>query len=503
MDQALLIPSAKKYADNVRSDLFSDDINKGASIVKGVARVVDSIDELKQLDKTKTQKAFQTGYYESGDGAGGSRYCDLSDTTTPDNGGTVIVANDGGRWKLSNPSGTVNPRQFGAKCDGVTPDGDAWLKMAATGLPISGWYGVTVVDVQVTISASLIGFGADLNQSEILLTGAGQLVVGDSNCHWSLIRVSSSVNGKTFIVNNGVSYWTFDKFVLIGSNVLHGQVGIHFNTNSSIYQNYVTNWQMNEISYPFLITNDGSFNNNTLGNSRACYAQFFLSAIRLEGTGNFDANHVCGYFEGGTNFVNRSSGSFRANVFDVYLDAVTNTINNGASGDDQNVWILANQEFINAGTKLQNQVLVGPKKTKIRATSSAAQVIDNAQETTITYNSEAFDELSEFDAASGVFTPKRAGYYHIDAGILTESVAWGAGQRIEIRITKNDVIYARGDYSAVDAAVTRSLSSKVAATVYMNGTTDFLKVRALHNRGADTALESESVSNYVNIVWCD
>lgn len=56
------------------------------------------------------------GYYLPGDGGGSEYFRDTSDVTSSDNGGSVIVATDGGRWKLA--KGTVySARQFGTKGD--------------------------------------------------------------------------------------------------------------------------------------------------------------------------------------------------------------------------------------------------------------------------------------------------------------------------------------------------------------------------------------------------
>lgn len=63
-------------------------------------RVVDSIADLRALLHTTYTRAFVTGYYEAHDGGGGAYQYDPNDTSTADNGGTIIVASDGGRWKL-------------------------------------------------------------------------------------------------------------------------------------------------------------------------------------------------------------------------------------------------------------------------------------------------------------------------------------------------------------------------------------------------------------------
>lgn len=87
----------------------------GAGMVGRAAQIVGSITALRALDKTAVSKhAFVTGYYVPGDGGGGPYYYDAADVSSADNGGTVIVASDGGRWKLQYLD-RVSLDQFGAK----------------------------------------------------------------------------------------------------------------------------------------------------------------------------------------------------------------------------------------------------------------------------------------------------------------------------------------------------------------------------------------------------
>lgn len=53
---------------------------------------VDSVDELRASDPAHSPGVLVTGYYARGDGGGGLYALDAADTTTPDNGGTVIAA---------------------------------------------------------------------------------------------------------------------------------------------------------------------------------------------------------------------------------------------------------------------------------------------------------------------------------------------------------------------------------------------------------------------------
>ena len=104
------------------NDLAStSDTAKGVSLVGSAGRVVDSISALRALPKTGSATAFVLGFYAKGDGGGGNYFLDESDTTSAETIGVVIVATDGGRWKLAKSS-FITFRQFGAVGNGVTDD---------------------------------------------------------------------------------------------------------------------------------------------------------------------------------------------------------------------------------------------------------------------------------------------------------------------------------------------------------------------------------------------
>ncbi|WP_186068596.1 hypothetical protein [Burkholderia gladioli] len=85
----------------------------------GLNKNVTSIAMLRTLPSAIYTMAYVTGYYKSHDGGGGAYQLDPNDTTSLDNGGTVIVANDGGRWKLQLID-TVSIMQFGARSGDVS-----------------------------------------------------------------------------------------------------------------------------------------------------------------------------------------------------------------------------------------------------------------------------------------------------------------------------------------------------------------------------------------------
>ncbi|GEM_PF-4226990 len=155
----------------LRQDLSdTSDPANGAAIIGRAGQVVSSIAALRLLSKASASKnAFVTGYATAGDGGGGAYYLDAADTTSADNGGSVIVAADGGRWKLISTDGHLTPEQFGAVGNGVTNDRDA-IQAALDALPASGGTVLLrkryVVDTDITlpVNARLCGtwspFGA-------------------------------------------------------------------------------------------------------------------------------------------------------------------------------------------------------------------------------------------------------------------------------------------------------------------------------------------------------
>lgn len=83
--------------------------------------VVSSIASLRLANKLVYQVAQVTGYRTPTDGGGGFYQLHPTDTTSLDNGGTIIVAADGGRWYLQHTT-PVSVKQFGAVGNGVSDD---------------------------------------------------------------------------------------------------------------------------------------------------------------------------------------------------------------------------------------------------------------------------------------------------------------------------------------------------------------------------------------------
>lgn len=181
----------------------SVDMSKGASLVGGAGRVVGTIAALKALPKTGAPSAFVLGYYAAGDGGGGSYYYDSADTTSLDNGGTIIVATDGGRWKLAYQA-VISVKQFGAKGDGVAYDASAFNAAVAIGGEIfvpDGNYKVTT-PIYFNVSAHLVG---ESKAAKIILPTASSInlfQIASSNVRIDTLYIQgdSTQTGAVFVV---------------------------------------------------------------------------------------------------------------------------------------------------------------------------------------------------------------------------------------------------------------------------------------------------------------
>lgn len=149
-----------------------NEIDSKASLIN-VGFIVSSISDLKSIDSSKVKSSFVLGYYVKGDGGGGAYYFDSTDTASLDNGGTVIVAVDGGRWKLSQ-QGRVSVKQFGAKGDGATDDSGA-ITRAHTAIPALYYPASTYrCASKITLSGQVLMLGDAPGASKLLFNGSTQ-----------------------------------------------------------------------------------------------------------------------------------------------------------------------------------------------------------------------------------------------------------------------------------------------------------------------------------------
>ena len=157
-------------------------------------------------------------------------------------------------------------------------------------------------------------------------------------------------------------------------------------------------------------------------------------------------------------------------------------------------------KIIHDGTRfnLQNQ---SQKLSKVRAELTSPQSIPNTSvHTVIRFDNASIDTRGEFaTGASAQFKPTVAGYYDINAVIKGGFFSETAATQVILSIFKNGASYAAT--LILDGLTTQSRvlpAIPVQDLVYLNGTTDFVDIRAWQNGGAAWSLSGTSIETRFN-----
>jgi hypothetical protein len=198
-----------------------------------VAYCCDNFTALRALPKTgSTPYAQVLGATTRGDGAGGVYYLDVADTSSADNGGSIIVATDGGRWKLAtslttvatqavannstSPASTAFVRQMGVhNRSRVSRTAAATLTAAADLGTLQEWSGTTAATLTLPAASSMptgtgisfVGKGSTMATGTVARAGTDTITDGESS---ALTSVAISRPGQTFrLASDGVSNWIY------------------------------------------------------------------------------------------------------------------------------------------------------------------------------------------------------------------------------------------------------------------------------------------------------
>lgn len=169
------------------------DPTKGVSLIPTAERLVTNIATLKTLPKIGgSLVAFVEGYYLPGDGGGGHYRLDAADVASADNGGTIIVANDGGRWKLIVQDG-VSVLQFGVKADAGATDNSVRLQACRD------WVASGAVRNRLYFPAGIYGYSVSPNWAiqNATITAEGE------------VRLRYSGTGNAVIIDLGATPSTY------------------------------------------------------------------------------------------------------------------------------------------------------------------------------------------------------------------------------------------------------------------------------------------------------
>jgi hypothetical protein len=175
------ITPSSASAETLAAALQTDSNGSGADLVAGTIRVVTSIADLRTVGSAGRNLVLVAGYYSAGDGGGGIYRLDAGDTTSADNGGTVIVGASNARWKLVH-NGTTSVKQFGAKGDGVANDFgaiQAAIDATNTGtifFPRGRYYSGSVISVNKG-GITLLGAG-NAGQAAVTGSAVSEIITG-------------------------------------------------------------------------------------------------------------------------------------------------------------------------------------------------------------------------------------------------------------------------------------------------------------------------------------
>ena len=201
-----------------------------------VAIVVTNLTALRAVPKPgsatgSTGTAITLGATTAGDGLGGFYWYDSTDTTSADNGSTIIVATDGGRWKLAStltnvttqgvtnngtsPASTAFVRQMGVQRRAVSSRTGAVTLTTSDLGALQIWAGTTGATLTLPAASAFpagtgiefVGSGASMATGTISRAGADTIVDGEAT---GLTSIAITVPGHQFwLVSDGTSVWRY------------------------------------------------------------------------------------------------------------------------------------------------------------------------------------------------------------------------------------------------------------------------------------------------------
>lgn len=375
------------------------DVDKGAALVGRGCQVVESIASLRLLDKNSaSQTALVIGYYQKGDYDPCIYYYDPLDTSTADNGGTVIVAADAARWKLVT-SQEVSVSRFGAKGDGVTDD-TAAIQAAFSNTSVrkitanpSKTYRITD-----TLTLNKTNVEVDFNKASILLDDAtglkSHIVVGNGVSQRNGILLKNITFSRNQVATSGYAIdFNFCGTVKVEGCRVFGQsriwAGVRF--RRTIISHFLDNYIDNTVRYGiYLIGTDASANrtidtvingNRIEGGVTAVESSDFVEGLFVRDNIFYNTSGIGVVVDATSNTNGLVSFKFQDNDFDtcagggLYMDKVGNvqiTDNWFASNGVADIQL---KETTDATVVTDNQMY--PSALGISCFGNAAHIADN------------------------------------------------------------------------------------------------------------------------------
>lgn len=132
----------------------------------------------------------------------------------------------------------------------------------------------------------------------------------------------------------------------------------------------------------------------------------------------------------------------------------------------------------------------------VRVYNDNTQALTQAGYTTVIFNQEDYDTQSEYDTATGIFTAKNAGKYHVDLHLQLAERSWAAGTYMLTRIVAGGNNYQQEDETTATATVARfcDMSMDVALTA---GQT--INISVYTDPGSGTTIYANGLYNWLSI----
>ncbi len=391
-NRAIVITEMLVTQDALRADIENiTDPSLGAGMVGRGGQVVNSIAALRLLLKTSISKsAFVTSYYGDHAGGGGEYSLDATDVSSADNGGTIIVAADGGRWKLSY-NGRVDVKQFGAKGNNVQND-QPFIQAAldavkAIYLPA----GIYKVDSSIELKANGYSIiGENMNNTVLASTGTHSIIKNpDSStttrlfCEIKELKIAALSIGANIVLDwKSCQFGTIHRVWILGQNTA-GCFGIQM----------LANWTVTECTYNVIsecyigicaagITFGDGANNNTVRESRIqpSFAGGVAISFAATAAGRISSNSVInngfeypGNVSNGVNVLQNCDGiRIQGNRF----ESLNNAIIIGATGNTNITAGLIDNYFSSNATNIN--ISTGCKSAAPTMFASAATITSGA-----------------------------------------------------------------------------------------------------------------------------
>lgn len=188
----------------IRSNLASESTSLGVSLVYGASRTVDTVADMLALPSDLNPVVYTRGYYSPGDGGGTGPYrLSTSDISSPSNGGTLIVAADGGRYYLD-VTVSMDMRAWGSMPTGIAgADATPAIQKAANWCAANGvqlvYTGIRRLLTPLEIPENTEWYGAA--GSAIYLDpamAAGPSIGGSARCIYSSNKKNIRLTGIDF-----------------------------------------------------------------------------------------------------------------------------------------------------------------------------------------------------------------------------------------------------------------------------------------------------------------